>query len=125
MRGWRDTTCPYSKHIDVIGYHAELCSENADICGHRATGTCHIWYRSPMHKTTVYLDEQTLVSLRQLAQSGGHSQAELIRNAVADFTRRVGTPRPTGIGSYRSGRSDVSSKAEKLLRQAARSRRWR
>jgi hypothetical protein len=46
-----------------------------------------------MHKTTVYLNEDELVALRQLAATTGRSQAALIREAIRQTTGRSHTPR--------------------------------
>ena len=54
----------------------------------------------------------------------GRSQAELIREALRLYTRRFTRSRPKGVGRYRSGRTDVSVRAEELLRNAARRRKW-
>ena len=77
-----------------------------------------------MLKTTIYLEAELALSLRQLAGARGRSQAELIREALREFTHRAGRSRPAGIGRYRSGRPDVSESAEKLLRRAIKDRRW-
>ena len=71
-----------------------------------------------MVKTTVYLDPLTAMTLRQLAGSQGRSQAELIREALAIYTRQAKRPMPKGTGQHRSGRSDVSERAEELFRKA-------
>lgn len=76
-----------------------------------------------MVKTTVYLEESTDRTLKQLARSQGRSQAEIIREALAAHAAQASVPQPRGIGAYRSGRTDVSERAEELLRQAARGRR--
>jgi predicted transcriptional regulator len=76
-----------------------------------------------MVKTTVYLDETVALKLRQIAKAGSQSQAEVIRDALETYTREAQRPRPKGLGGYRSGRSDISEKAEELLRRAARERR--
>jgi Ribbon-helix-helix protein, copG family len=73
-----------------------------------------------MRKTTLYLDEETDLSLKQLARAQGRSQAEVVREALAIYAAGAERPRPVGIGAYRSGRSDVSASAERLLRAAAR-----
>lgn len=75
-----------------------------------------------MVKTTVYLDETIALRIRQLAKTKGRSQAEVIRDALETYTRDVERPRPKGIGAYSSGRSDVSERAEEILREAARKR---
>lgn len=77
-----------------------------------------------MIKTTVYFDEETALALRQLATVAGRSQAELIRDAVALYVDQATRPLPRGIGGYHSGRSDVSTRAEELLRAAVHERRW-
>jgi hypothetical protein len=76
-----------------------------------------------MVKRTVYLDRKTAERIRKLADSQGRSQAELIREALVSYAHQTARPRPTGIGRYRSGRSDVSRQAEKLLRKAVRDQR--
>jgi hypothetical protein len=43
-----------------------------------------------MHKTTVYLNDEEIESLRQLAAATGRSQADLIREAI----RRMASPAP-------------------------------
>jgi hypothetical protein len=70
-------------------------------------------------KTTVYLDETVAWKVRQLAKTAGRSQAEVIRDALETYTREAERPRPKGIGTRASGRSDVSARAEELLREAA------
>lgn len=77
-----------------------------------------------MVKTTVYLDPETALALRQLASSQGRSQAELIREALTLYARQATRPKPPGIGKYQSGRTDVSERAEELLRKAVREKRW-
>ncbi len=79
-----------------------------------------------MQRTTVYLDEETVLAIRQLAAVEQRSQAEIIRTALDTYLARAGQrarPMPEGIGRHRSGRSDVSTDAEALLRSAARQRR--
>ena len=77
-----------------------------------------------MVKTTVYFSEETALALRQLASARGRSQAELIREAVAQYVGQATRPQPKGIGAYRSGRPDVSTRAEELLKKAARNHQW-
>ena len=78
-----------------------------------------------MVKTTVYMLPEIALRVRQLAAAEGRSQAEIIREAVQAYTGKSARPRPKGVGSYHSGRSDVSQRAEELLRRATRNRRWR
>ncbi len=77
-----------------------------------------------MVKSTVYLDEEVALLLRQMARMQGRSQAELIRDALALYTRQARRPLPRGIGSYHSGRKDLSRRTEEILSQAARAKRW-
>jgi hypothetical protein len=76
-----------------------------------------------MVKTTLLLEEETVKALHQLATSQGKREGDIIRDALAVYAPEVSRPLPKGIGAYRSGRSDVSEKAEELLRDAARQRR--
>ena len=78
-----------------------------------------------MIKTTVYMDSEAALTLRQLAAAQGRPQAEIIREAILAYTKSVGRPRPKGVGAYDSGRADISERSEELMRRAARSRRWR
>jgi len=71
-------------------------------------------------KSTVYLDPETVATLRQLSRAQGRSQAELIREAVAQYTLTAERPLPKGFGKYRSGRDDISERAEEILRERAR-----
>lgn len=68
-----------------------------------------------MIKTTVYLDEELALSLRQAAQAEGRAQAELIRDAVAQYVARARRPYSTGIGACHSGRTDVAERARDLF----------
>jgi hypothetical protein len=63
--------------------------------------------------------------LRQLATSEGRAQAELIREALAEYIRRRKRPAIPGIGEFDSGHTDTSQKAEQMLRRAAGRGKWR
>jgi hypothetical protein len=80
-----------------------------------------------VQRTTVYLDEEIAVAIRNFAESQNRSQAEIIREALAKYVKEVErkTRRPpiSGVGAYRSGRSDVSERAEEILRELARKKR--
>jgi predicted transcriptional regulator len=68
-----------------------------------------------MTKTTLYLDETMLLGLKRLAQEQNRSQSTVIREALSTYLERHRRPLPKGIGAYRSGRKDVSERAEELL----------
>lgn len=78
-----------------------------------------------MVKTTLLLEEETVKTLHQLATSQGKREGDIIRDALAVYAPapEMSRPLPKGIGAYRSGRADISEKAEELLRDAARQRR--
>jgi len=77
-----------------------------------------------MVKTTIYMDPEVALALRQMSAQEGRSQDEIIREAILAYAARSGgRPRPTGVGAYAGGRSDVSERSEELMRRAARSRR--
>jgi hypothetical protein len=78
-----------------------------------------------MVKTTVYLDSEIVLSLRQMAASQGRKQAELIRDALVAYTRNGKRPLPRGLGKYDSGERDVSVRAKQILRDAAKQGKWR
>lgn len=67
-------------------------------------------------KTTVYLNADDYRRLRALAHREGRSAAELIREAVAEYTaRRAPTPLARSVGAARSNRGDLADRAEELL----------
>lgn len=69
-----------------------------------------------LFKTTVYLDREDYSRLKSLAQREGRPPAELIREAVAEYAHaHRPPPLPRSLGAGRSGRSDLSERAEELL----------
>lgn len=69
-----------------------------------------------MEKATVYLDSRDYRRLKGLARATGRKTAELIREAVAEYTSRT-RPRtlPKSVGAYRSGKGDLAARAEDHL----------
>lgn len=76
-------------------------------------------------KTTVYLEDEVIMALRQLSETQKRPQAELIRDALAKYTTAVTRPAPKGLGKYRSGEPDVAQRAKDILASAAKRGRWR
>lgn len=69
-----------------------------------------------MQKTTVYLDEESYRRLKQIASRRGRAPAEMVREAVAEYTVRHALRRkPRSVGAFRSGRGDIGRRAEALL----------
>ena len=67
-------------------------------------------------KTTVYLDSSDYRRLKALARERHQTAAELVREAVAEYTRRhASTRQPTSLGAGRSGRGNLSDQVEALL----------
>ena len=75
-------------------------------------------------KTTVYLDTDTVLALRQMSETQGRSQAELIRDAVDTYTKASKRPLPQGLGKY-DGEFRGAERAKDFLRSAAKKGRWR
>lgn len=72
---------------------------------------------SRLTKTTVYLDDSEYVRLKELALEQDRPTAELVRDAVAEYTSRHSRRRkPASLGVGRSGRGDLSEKTEDLLK---------
>jgi hypothetical protein len=71
-----------------------------------------------MEKTTVYLDGVDYRRLKQIARRKGKTPAELVREAVAEYTVRHGRRRslPKSVGGFASGRGDASERAEEYLK---------
>jgi hypothetical protein len=78
-----------------------------------------------MVKTTVYLEDEILRSLRNMSERCSKSQAQLIREALYQFTSGEKPPLPSGLGMFDSGFTDTTSRRKELLKEAARSRKWR
>lgn len=78
-----------------------------------------------MRKLTIYLEEASVRSLQRLATERKCSQVEIVREAVSDYLRQYRRPQAKGVGMYSSGRSDISERAEELLRHAARAKVFR
>jgi len=70
-----------------------------------------------MVKTTVYLDERDAAALRRLAARSGRSQAEIIREAVANVTRDAGPREFHFFGAGRGSGESVAARADELARQ--------
>lgn len=72
--------------------------------------------KARLTKTTVYVPEAEYERLKALARLQGRPAAELIREAVAGYARRNAPRlRPRSLGAGRSGRGDLSERAEELL----------
>ena len=75
-----------------------------------------VYHMSETIKTTVYLDAADYRRLRGLARAQGKTAALLVREAVAQYAAGgAAAVRPSSIASARSGRSDLSERAEDLL----------
>jgi hypothetical protein len=74
-------------------------------------------------KTTVYLEAEDYERLKAVARRQGRAPAELIREAVREYAKRHGgSRRPRSIGAGRSGRRNLSERAEALLAGLVRAR---
>ena len=74
-------------------------------------------------KTTVYLDAASYEILRGVARERGVPSAEVVREAVAEYARRHARRRKArSVGAFRSGKGDLSTRAEELLSGMGRSR---
>ena len=61
---------------------------------------------------------------RALSESEGCSEADLIRDALGTYARKVNVPTLPGIGEFDSGRLDTSERADEILNAAAKRGRW-
>ncbi|MBI4515820.1 MAG: CopG family transcriptional regulator [Deltaproteobacteria bacterium] len=77
---------------------------------------------NPPQKTTVYLDAEDYQRLKTMARRQGRRPAELVREAVAVYARGGGTAVPRSLGSGRSGKRNLSERAEQLLKGIGRAR---
>jgi hypothetical protein len=71
----------------------------------------------PPVRTTVYLDEDAYEELKRIAQKEGRVTAELVREAIAEYTsKRTRRRTPRSLGAGTSKRGDLSERAEDLLK---------
>ena len=67
-------------------------------------------------RTTVYLDAESYSRLKAIARNEGRTAAALVREAVVQYTaRRSGSTKASCVGIGKSGRHDLSERADKLL----------
>jgi hypothetical protein len=67
-------------------------------------------------KTTLYLPAADYARIKALALREKRPAAELVREAVVEYAARRGARRlPKSLAAGRSGRGDVSQRAEELL----------
>lgn len=80
---------------------------------------------------TVRLDEDTEAKLRRLLEQQGGSLSAFVRAAITEkLEREAKKPTPYELGKhlfgrYGSGRSDLASNSEKILREMFRAKRRR
>ena len=69
-----------------------------------------------VQKTTVYLNSADYRRLKAIARAKGCAPAELVREAVARYAASETPERHArSVGAGRSGRADLSERAEELL----------
>ena len=95
--------------------HARDCTlRRPPLTGRPATTTI---YGSHMkQKTTVYLDADAYQRLKRIARARRRPPAELVREAVLEYAAKHEPARAAkSVGAFRSGRRDLSERAEALL----------
>ena len=71
---------------------------------------------------SVYFDDEEYRRLKAIARERNVAPAQVLREAVAEYTaRHAPARRPSSIGRFRSGRPDLSERAERLLKGFGRS----
>lgn len=65
-------------------------------------------------KTTLYLDDEEAIRLRQVSAQEGISQGAIITRALRSYFR-ARLRKARSIGAGRSGRGDLSERSEELL----------
>jgi hypothetical protein len=76
-----------------------------------------------MTPITVQISGPAAEKLRHLVELERRSEVEIVSDALESYApgrRRL----PKGTGKYHSGRTDISEKAEAILRDAAKEGRW-
>lgn len=67
-----------------------------------------------MTKTTIYLPDDLKQAVARMAAASGRSEAEVIREAIAEQASRLNRPRPKG-GLFASGDASLSARSEEAL----------
>jgi hypothetical protein len=67
-----------------------------------------------VNKTTVYLPDDLKNAVARIAATSGRSEAEVIRDAIAQLARRAERPRPRG-GLFASGDASLSDSVDEAL----------
>jgi len=89
----------------------------ASVAPNIKTGDDDTIYGSHMEKTTLYLDAGDYRKLKRIAASRKRAPAALVREAVAEYVARHSqVTAPRSIGAFASGRTDLSERAEDLLK---------
>jgi predicted transcriptional regulator len=70
-----------------------------------------------MVKTTVYLDEREAAALRRMASESGRSQAEIIREAIANTTKATGSRRLRFAAVGRGSGEAIGRHADEIVRR--------
>jgi len=70
-----------------------------------------------MRRTTIYLETETDLLLKQEAIRRKRPVAELIREALDGYVHRTRSRLPPGVGAFDSGFRDTAEHAEEILRQ--------
>lgn len=73
-----------------------------------------------MTRTTILLDDDLLLEVKQLARANGITATEVIREALKAYIGEQRRARPLSFaGVGKSGRRSISKKAEEVLRRKA------
>lgn len=67
-----------------------------------------------MNRTTIYLPDDLKRSIERVADARGCSEAELIREALRNFTARADSPRPR-LPLFASGKPDLAEHIDEAL----------
>lgn len=72
-----------------------------------------------MKRKTIVADENQLLEIEQIAREQKRSSSEVIREAIGQYiqAKRKARGKLGFIGRSRSGRQDVSARAEELIEQ--------
>jgi predicted DNA-binding protein len=70
-----------------------------------------------MHRTSLFLDEDTIKRIQKLARARGVSFATLVREALAQYVVEAepSSPVPSIAGRFASGETDTSERVDELL----------
>ncbi len=73
---------------------------------------------------TIQLEPAIAEAVQEIADEQRRTAEEVVCDVLGEYFRTKKPKLPPGVGKYRSGRSDVSTQARQILRDATKEGQW-